>query len=454
MYYFFFKNLFNPFFEKIIKKRKILDYRNDLEKSQWWSQEDLFNYQSQSLKELLLHAQNEVPYWQGVFQEKKISFDEKDSPEETRSKFFQLPITEKSDIRKNKEKMIANNYRGKTWTKATGGSTGVPLELDYNKGSYEWRVAVSQRGYGWAGCEDGIKQAYIWGIALGDIGWKQKLKERIHQFLLRRFYFNCFSFTEKNMAVCLNKINAYKPKVIIGYTNPLYNFALFVEKNGGLKFRPESIITAAEKVHPFQRDKIEKVFHCDVYNTYGSREFMLMASECPKHTGLHVNIENFVVEIVQPDGSPTPTGEMGELVVTDLHNYGMPFVRYKIGDLAIASSEKCSCGRNLPLLKDVVGRSLDMILTPDGRFVPGEFFPHLLKDVRDIEKFQVLQKTMDKITIKMVCNENYSEEDQKFLETEIEKVMGKEIEIEFQLVDDIPLTKTGKHRVTVSELKL
>lgn len=454
MYYFFFKNFFNPFFEKIIKKRKILDYRNDLEKSQWWSQEDLLNYQSQSLKELLLHAQNEVPYWQSVFQEKKISFDKKDSLGEIRSKFLQLPITEKSDIRKNKDKMIANNYRGKTWTKATGGSTGVPLELDYNKGSYEWRVAVSQRGYGWAGCEDGIKQAYIWGIALGDIGWKQKLKERTHQFLLRRFYFNCFSFTEENMTVCLNKLNAYKPKVIIGYTNPLYNFALFVEKNGGLKFRPESIITAAEKVHPFQRDKMEKVFHCDVYNTYGSREFMLMASECPKHTGLHVNIENFVVEIVQPDGSPTPTGEMGELVITDLHNFGMPFLRYKIGDLAIASNEECSCGRNLPLLKDVVGRSLDMILTPDGRFVPGEFFPHLLKDVRDIEKFQVLQKTIDKITIKIVCNKNYSEEDQKFLETEIEKVMGKKIEIEFLFVDDIPLTKTGKHRVTVSELGL
>ena len=150
-------------YEKVIKKRKILDYRHFLEDSQWWHREKVLKFQWQELKKLLSHAYNEVPYWQQVFE--NLSITSKDI--NSYSEFQKLPIITKEDIRNNKGAMIAKNYLGKTWTKATGGSTGIPLELDYTPDSYDWRMAVSKRGYSWAGCEDGVKQAYIWGTAIG-----------------------------------------------------------------------------------------------------------------------------------------------------------------------------------------------------------------------------------------------------------------------------------------------
>ena len=166
----------------------------------------------------------------------------------------------------------------------------------------------------------------------------------------------------------------------------------------------QGVICAAEKVLPFQREVMERVFGCPVFNTYGSREFMLIASECEKHEGLHVNVENLIVEIVKEDGTYAREGETGRIIITDLHNYGMPFIRYEIGDLAVFTERRCSCGRGLPIIEDVVGRSLDMIKTPEGKIVPGEFFPHLMKEFKEILKFQVIQETLENLRIRMVTS--------------------------------------------------
>jgi len=449
MYYFLFKNLFNPFFEKAIKKRKMLEYLAFLNKSQWWSEGQLRTFQWQELQKLLKHAYNNVPYWQMVFKQLNLQ------PSDIKSyaEFRKLPMITKEDIRANKEQMIARNYIGKTWTKATGGSTGEPLELDYTPESYDWRVAASKRGYAWAGCEDGMRQAYIWGVAIGKQPLLKKWKEGLHHFILRQKYFNCFEFDQARMEQTLKELNRYKPQIIVGYTNPLYNFAKFVNNNGGIKFAPNSVISAAEKLYQFQREEIEKAFGCRAFNTYGSREFMLIASECQEHKGLHINVENLFVEVIKEDGTPAQAGEMGDVVITDLHNYGMPFIRYQIGDMAIASEKNCPCGRGLPMLEDVVGRSLDMIKTPDGRFVPGEFFPHLMKEFSEVKQFQVIQEQLDRLVVKIVRSGSFQQSRLEFLQDEIRKVVGQSIRMDLQFVDEIPLTKTGKFRVTVSNIK-
>src|SRR5690606_25431630 len=143
---------------------------------------------------------------------------------------------------------------------------------------------------------------------------------------------------------------------------------------------PRSVIVGAEKLYPFQRKLIEEAFAAPVFETYGSREFMLIAAECDRHEGLHLTSEHLLVEILDEDGRPTPAGEAGNVVITDLYNFGMPFIRYANGDRAIAGWSKCSCGRGLPLLRQVTGRRLDVLHSPDGRRIPGEFFPHCLKD--------------------------------------------------------------------------
>jgi phenylacetate-CoA ligase len=467
-------------FHEAIKRRHMLDYRAFLEKSQWWSAEELREHQMEALGRLLSHAYENVPYWREAFQRLGL----KPADFKSLDVLQKLPITDKSDIRANKERMIADNWRGRTWTKATGGSTGVPLELDYTPESYDWRVACSKRGYFWAqGCEDGKKQAYIWGAGIGKQTLLKKLKENLHHAILGQKYFNCFEFDNARMADCLAELRRYKPEYIVGYTNPLYEFAKFIEKSEGrhpearraegspslgdssarpdgrprndgkLAFRPKAVISAAEKLHPFQREVIERVFQCPAFNTYGSREFMLIGAECEKHEGLHVSLENLIVEIIGEDGAPAKLGEAGEIVITDLHNYGMPFIRYRIGDIGILSAKPCSCGRGLAMLKDVVGRSLDIIRTPDGRAVPGEFFPHLMKEFKGIEKFQVVQDRIDHLEVKVIKNSAFTDAEFRFMQNEIGKTIGTGVKVDYLFVNDIPLTRTGKFRVTVSEIK-
>ncbi len=448
MYSRLYKHVLSPLYESVIKRRNMLKYRAFLEESQWWPYEKLQAFQWEELMKLLKHAYENAPYWCSQFDK----LEQKPPDIKTMEDFRRLPIIDKNTIRTHYNDLIASNYRGKTWRKSTGGSTGQPLHFECMADTYDWRVADSRRGYSWAGCEDGKKSAYIWGVAIGKTPVLTRLKVSLHHAFLRQRYYNSFVFTEEKMSAALRDMNRFKPEYIVGYTNPLYEFTKYVARSQMLKFKPQAIISAAEKLHEFQRDKIRAVFGCPVFNTYGSREFMLIASECEVHKGLHVNIENLVVEIIKDNGEPAKPGEMGDIVITDLHNYGMPFIRYKIGDMAVASNRLCSCGRGLPMIEDIVGRSLDMIRTPDGKHIPGEFFPHLMKEFRWVKQFQVIQEDMDSLIIKIMREGEMRDREFNIMKDEIAKVIGQKTVVDFQFVKDIPLTQTGKHRVTISNV--
>ena len=160
-------------------------------------------------------------------------------------------------------------------------------------------------------------------------------------------------------------------------------------------------------------------------------------------------MENLLVEVVDDSGRPTPAGEEGNVVITDLTNYGMPFIRYQNGDRAIAGFEKCACGRGLLLLKKVVGRRLDLLETPDGRIVPGEFFPHLVKDFPTIRRFQVVQDDRHSIELRLVVNSEWNDSDRQSLERQVRNVVGPVVHLAIAIVDDIPLTRAGKLQVVV-----
>lgn len=437
-----------PFYESLIKGRNSAKYYTRSQQSQFITSEAVICNQSLSFCQLLKHANRCCPYYKNVLKEQGIDL----SNFADLNVLSKLPILTKEIIRINYDYLISSQHRNAVWKKSTGGSTGQPLYFAYTKESYEWRVAMSKRGYAWAGAPPGSRQAYIWGIQLGKVGRIKQMKEQLHHFIDRQLYFNCFEFDEKALSQCLAELNRFKPTAIIGYTNPLYNLALFIGENSKIKFAPQGVICAAEKVHPYQREVIERVFGAKVFNTYGSREFMLIAAECEKHEGLHVSAENLIVEIIKDDGTPAKEGETGKIVITDLHNFGMPFIRYEIGDLGIATSRACSCGRGLPLIADVVGRTLDVIRTPEGKIVPGEFFPHLMKDFSDIARFQIIQEKLDLLVIKLVPTTELSESTKKRIDSEVRKVVGPAMVINYEIVSDIPLTATGKYRVTISKV--
>ena len=179
---------------------------------------------------------------------------------------------------------------------------------------------------------------------------------------------------------------------------------------------------------------------------------MLIGAECQRHDGLHLSMENLLVEVVDDNGRPTPDGEEGNVVVTDLFNYAMPFVRYVTDDRATAGFRQCGCGRGLPLLRQVVGRRLDSLLTPTGRVIPGEFFPHLFKDYPEVGRFQVRQDPDGRIAIHLVPDrQGLSRETRRHLRDTIRAQVGDSTPIELRVVTEIPLTPAGKHRVVVRD---
>ncbi len=438
-----------PWYETRIRGRKTMQYLAEYERNQWLSSDEVHSLQLQKLRSLLMHCQEHVPYYARRWAEADIDWRDVRSVADLQH----FPIIDKGDIRANRGDFVARPWVGRTLRKTTGGSTGRPFSFEYTRESYERRMAVMMRGYGWAGWKLGVKRLDVWGTELGSPSLIKRSKTRLYDHALGRRVLSCFEMTTDNMPQYVAEIDRYRPEVIVGYTSALEAIAAWSDANGGASWAPKSVVTAAEMLSERQRALIEKSFRAPVFHTYGCREFMLIGAECEVHRGYHTSADQLVVEVIDANRRPLDQG-VGDVLITDLHNYGMPFVRYVNGDLAAAGQTgiRCQCGRGLPLLGVVEGRRLDMLSTPDGRIIPGEFFPHLMKDVASIDAFQVRQTREDQLIIHIVKRTEPTDADMRYLQFEIDKVVGASMNVEFQFVNEIALTPSGKRRVTVREI--
>lgn len=446
MYRFLYRHAILPGFETGIKRRKTFHYWRELERTQWMPPAELEQLQFQALQRLLAHAYDTCPYYREAWQQRGLEPGDLKAPAD----FSRWPVIDRETIRGDRPDMRSRKPGLRLFSKSTGGSTGVPLAFDLNTDSHDRRVAAMHRGYSWAVAGPGTKQLYLWGVSLGQQPAWRRWKDRLYNLLQRRLVLNSFDLTEGQVPSFLERLNRYRPDAIVAYTNPLYVFARCLEERGLKPFSPRSIVVGAEKLYPFQRQLIEKVFQAPVFETYGSREFMLIGGECDRHMGLHLTSEHLWVEVVDERGHPVLDGTEGDVVITDLYNYGMPFIRYATGDRAVAGWGACTCGRGLPLLRKVVGRRLDMLHTPDGRHVPGEFFPHLVKDFPAIRRFQVVQDAPDHVQLRLVTSSAWNEQGRCDLERQVRDTIGDAVRFEMIVVDDIPLTAAGKQRVVVN----
>ena len=439
-----FRRVLFPLYEGTLRGRKTLSYLDEYERNERLAPEAIAALQWRKLKALLEHCHREVPYYQKRWAEIGVTPADIRTPAD----YAKLPVLTKADIRANFDDLAAESWRGRLLYKATGGSTGEPLRFGFTRESNERRTAVMWRGYGWTGARMGRRTLYLWGGAVGNPSRKQVLKDRFYHAAFGRRVLDSFPMSESNMASYADAIDAYRPEVMVAYVGPLVRLAEWMLASGRRVHAPEAILGGAEALLDYQRDIIQRAFGAPAYNTYGCREFMLIASECEHRDGLHVNADHLVVET--PGAIVDDTG--ADVVITDLHNYGMPFIRYQNGDLATPASGTCACGRTLPRLKRVDGRKLDAIRTRSGHILPGEFFPHMLKDVPGVRRFQVVQRSLDALDISIVRGPAFDESGLAYARREIAKVLGDATEVRFHFVDEIVTGANGKFRVTISEL--
>jgi phenylacetate-coenzyme A ligase PaaK-like adenylate-forming protein len=426
----------------VLRGYKHSRYRAFVEKSQWWSREDLVGFQWTELHKLLDHAFSSVPFYREKYGAAGARREDIQSWED----FAKLPAVTREEIDQHREKVRSEDYRGKLLPHSTGGSSGVPLRFYITRPSFEWRCAVSERAYSWTGVHLGERALYLWGAAVGAQPRRTELKLKVFRLARRELMFNTFSQSEELWKRIYEGARQWKPKLIVGYVSSLEGFCRWLISAGKACTLPslQAAIAAAEPVFENTRLLVEKGLGIPLFNTYGSREFMSIAGECNLHDGLHINAENILLET--ETGS---TQDITPVLVTDLHNLGMPFIRYRIGDLAVMSKGECACGRGLPRICSIEGRQLDALRAADGRIVPGEFFPHILKEVPEIREFQVRQEALDSIRILAVLSTDLSERSSDLLRSETAKVFGNGTKVTVERVARIPHLNSGKRRVTI-----
>ena len=431
------------------KDERIFEVLGLLEKTQWWSPSELEHFQQKRLQTLIKHAYENVPYYHKIFKE----LDLKPQDIKNSDDLQKLPILTKEHIRNNLDDLTARNYsKQELIPSATGGSTGEPMRFFIDTEWGVWNMAAAYREWGWAGYNIGDKIAYLWG-APQDLSHQAELKTKISDLMHRRIMLDAFNMTEKTLDEYVRILRKFKPKVINAYAPAIYLMAHYIEKRGIDDMRPNAILTSCEMLFDYQRESIERAFGCEVFDYYSGRDTTLQAGECPEHSGYHLAIETGVVEFVKDDEHVAP-GELGEIVITDLSNYAMPFIRYEIGDLGVPSDETCPCGRRLPLMKSIEGRTTDILRRTDGGYISSPGLTVVIKDFENIRQIQIIQKTKDFVILKVVKGKKYTDEDAELLKAVMKRYLGDGMNIEISFVESIPLTRSGKYRFTISEVEI
>jgi phenylacetate-CoA ligase len=398
--------------------------------------------QTRRLAKLLDHASKHVPYFQNLFNERGITLNY-DNPFETLAK---LPLVDKPTMRDAGENYLSTAIpRSEMHSNASGGSTGAPLHFyrgpNFRKASLIASFSLDQ----WTGWIPGEPVAVLWG-APTDLERYGLLREKIRLWLKNRFTVDAFDLNETKLKTAAGKLRGRRPKLVVAYASAAYLVAKYMADYGiQLNPGPRAVITSAEVLWPHYRTVIQQQFNCKVHNRYGSREVGMIAMECA-HGRLHVNAPDVHLEVIDPDENG-----IGELVITQLHNYAFPFIRYRIGDRGKLGHESCPCGRHLPVLSDLVGRVTDYIVSPQGAVIHGEWFTHLFYEMQGVVMFTFRQTARDEYCFQIQRSASFKEEDFALALRKSQERLGPDAKISVQYVEQFDSSPSGKHRFVINE---
>ncbi len=413
------------------------------------SRDTILEYQRNRIRQLFQHAVQTTPYYRDLFKEIGLRQDGLTQLFSTDSIDISIiPPLEKQTVRKQLSNLQSELIPlHKRIENATGGSTGTPLKF------YQDRTYWNQRNLSvyyfdrWGGWDFGEPQLVIWG-AQTDINAGSRWKQKLNRYWRNQFWLDGFQLTESAMQTTFEKMQQWQPKTILAYPSSLHQFAKYLnEQNLKPNWDLKGIISSAEMLYPHYRSLAESTFSTKIYNRYGGREVGLIGMECGEGK-MHINCRDIFLEIDSLDPYNIP----GDILITQLNNYAMPFIRYRIGDIGRLSNERCPCGNQLPVLAELLGRSTATFRTKSGLLVHGGYFTQQFYNIEGVSQFQLIQDSFEKCTLKLVINEEWTEKTCDEIVLKIQAKMGTDVTVDVEYVEEIPLSKSGKREFTISRL--
>ena len=437
----------------LLRGTRTMKCLEELERTQWWPRHRVLELQQERLSRLIEFSCRNTSYYRDMFENRGLNPGDIRRPDD----LAKLPALSKQLVRANFAGLVAQRFPEKErMLRSTGGSTGEPLSFFRTRDDfYGWGPAAELRAYGWAGYRLGDKCALVWeGYQYDPI--MARLTRAVRQSLLRTTLLGALKISPETLPVLARRLRIADGGFIRGYPAAIYMLARFIEGEGAPVIRPRAVITSGEGVHPFQRELFSRVFDCDTYSCYGSHEATTIACECPEHRGLHVSAENLILEVVDDDDMPLPPGRKGRILITCLHNYAMPLIRYDTGDVGVLSDDTCPCGRGLPLLETIGGRTADVIVTRSGKTVPGSSLRFGFLASLGVEQFQIVQDTYEEVVVKLVVGAGFPRDRLHEVADRVRRhytaELGEEMDVTVEFVDEILPTRSGKRRFVVSHV--
>jgi len=414
-----------------------------LEAMQWWPSDRLRELQREKLAARVRDAAERSPLMGRRLREAGVDPASVAGPED----LARVPILEREDLRERGEELSARGLApGESLPNSTGGSTGSNVAFLVDRECWRWRDAIDLRLWSFLGLEPGAKVATVWGAPM-DLDASRRLRERARLIVDNRRFFSAYRLDVAAVDRLLDWLARARPDVLMGYASVLDRLARRGEERGGMECA-RKILSSAEMLFPDQRARIAKGLGGEVHDLYGCREVGLVALECPRHRGLHVMDERLIVERLPGRGHGLP----GEILVTDLDNRATPFLRYRIGDTALAPEEgPCPCGRGLSRIGGVGGRAFDVIQSGSGRAVGGTFWSLLLRTaVSGVETFRVVQQAPDCLEIRITPRGALDEGKRAVVTAKVREALGEGMTVSFVEADALEPLPSGKHRFVIA----
>ncbi len=437
-------NLLFPLHERL-KGHSTVAVRRRMEETQWLEPGQITALQAERLRALLISAA-EVPYWHDLFTSLRF-----DSRAVTRVQDLQaLPLLDKATIRAHSAAMKHPQASGLARFN-TGGSSGEPLIFYIGNERVSHDVAAKWRATRWWGVDIGDPEIVVWGSPI-ELGSQDRIRA-LRDEMLRTELLPAFEMSAAKLDGFIAAIRARRPKMLFGYPSALSHIARHAETRGqrmddlGIKVA----FVTSERLYDDQRATITRVFGCPVANGYGGRDAGFIAHQCPEG-GMHLTAEDIVVEVIDAEGRVLPPGQAGEIVVTHLATKDFPFIRYRTGDVGILDDACCACGRGLPMLKEIQGRTTDFVVAADGTVMHGLALIYILRDLPGVRQFKIVQETLQATRILIVGDDAFDPACVPDIQAKARARLGQQVRVTVEQVGAIPPEQSGKHRYVVSHV--